>query len=87
MCQICTTGRVYFGDFWNLLDLLLIFFAILCITMNISRVISVNAKLGELDINSEDYQDFEFLGNIETVFNNFVAALVFFTWVKVSTSR
>ena len=48
-------------------------------------MIVVEEKLVEvMEGPPEKFQNFEFLGYIETLFNNISAILVFFAWVKVS---
>ncbi|XP_005098717.1 polycystic kidney disease 2-like 1 protein [Aplysia californica] len=81
--EIVNSGCSYFADFWNVLDLLLIFMAVLCSVFNVLRATIVDKKLRQLLEQPNEYANFNFLGFWETRFNNAVAIMVFLAWVKV----
>ncbi|KAK7005356.1 polycystic kidney disease 2-like 1 protein, partial [Biomphalaria glabrata] len=81
--EISFTGYRYFLDFWNILDVVLLFVAIVCITFNVYRSLTIMSKLQELLSNPLQYAPFENIGFWEVRFNNAVAITVFIAWVKV----
>lgn len=50
---------------------------------NIYRTIKVNELLSGLLQAPDEYADFEFLGFWQMQYNNMVAIVVFFAWVKI----
>lgn len=73
----------YFGSFWNCLDLLVIVLSLVAFAFNIYRTIKVDALLGDLLEDPTVYADFEFLGFWQMQYNNMVAVVVFFAWIKI----
>ena len=73
----------YFKSFWNILDVLVICIALCCIGFSIYRQVMVNTKLDDLLRNERQYANFEFLSFAQTRFNDFVAIMIFFAWVKI----
>ncbi|XP_059178579.1 polycystin-2-like protein 1 [Physella acuta] len=81
--EISFTGYRYFLDFWNILDVVLLLVAAVCITFNIYRSTTISSKLEALLQDPLKYAAFENLGFWEVRFNNSVAITVFIAWVKV----
>lgn len=73
----------YFKSVWNILDILVIGIAIVCVAFNIYRKIKVDSLLQELLDKPDQYADFEFLSYGQTMFDNAIAIAVFFAWIKV----
>lgn len=73
----------YFGSFWNCLDLLVIVLSLVAFAFNIYRTIKVDALLSGLLDDPTIYADFEFLGFWQMQYNNMVAVVVFFAWIKI----
>ncbi|KAK3090686.1 hypothetical protein FSP39_013743 [Pinctada imbricata] len=73
----------YFKSFWNILDILVIIIAILCVAFDIYRQIAVDKKLSELIGNPDEHADFDFLSYWQTRFDNAIAIAVFFAWIKI----
>lgn len=73
----------YLKSMWNILDIVVIIIAILCIVFDIYRTIVVDSKLKELLDNPEKYADFENLSYWQTRFDNAIAIAVFFAWIKI----
>lgn len=76
----------YLKSMWNILDIVVIIIAILCIVFDIYRTIVVDNKLKELLDNPDKYADFENLSYWQTRFDNAIAIAVFFAWIKVMFS-
>ncbi|GFN78424.1 polycystin-2, partial [Plakobranchus ocellatus] len=81
--EIFATGLKYFADFWNVLDIVLIGMALICIIFNVHRTVTIVERLGDLLNDPGSYANFVALGFWEMRFNNIVAITVFFAWVKV----
>ncbi|RUS85640.1 hypothetical protein EGW08_006586 [Elysia chlorotica] len=81
--EVFATGLKYFMDFWNVLDIVLIIMAVVCIVFNVHRTLTIVGTLEELLKDPLAYANFESLGFWEMRFNNMVAITVFFAWVKV----
>lgn len=77
----------YFKSVWNILDILVIGIAIVCVAFNLYRLIKVNSLLKELLDKPDQYADFEFLSYGQTQFDNAIAIAVFFAWIKVNNNR
>ncbi|KAL4239712.1 TRP-like ion channel Pkd2 [Mactra antiquata] len=73
----------YFKSIWNILDIIVIAIAIVCIAFNVYRTIKVDELLEELVDQPDKYADFEFLSYGQTQFDNAIAIAVFFAWVKI----
>ncbi|ESO83923.1 hypothetical protein LOTGIDRAFT_229509 [Lottia gigantea] len=73
----------YFKGFWNILDILVILLALVCMVFDIYRTLVVGEKLESLLSNKEQYADFERLSYWETRFSNTIAILVFMAWIKI----
>ena len=84
LLQISKHRLSYFKSFWNILDILVITIAVICIAFNVYRTIEVSNKLEELLSDPEGFADFEFLSYWQTQFNSAIAITVFLAWVKVS---
>ena len=50
---------------------------------NVYRTIKVDTLLTTLLNNPDTYPDFEFLGFWQMQYNNMVAVVVFFAWIKI----
>ena len=74
----------YFTAVWNILDVVILLIAYVCIIFNIYRQVKVNELLQTILSNDNQYIDFEFLCYWQTQFNNAVAGMVFIAWIKVS---
>ncbi|GFR73829.1 polycystic kidney disease 2-like 1 protein [Elysia marginata] len=81
--EVFAIGLKYFMDFWNVLDVVLIAMALVCIAFNVHRTLTIGQKLEDLLQDPIAYANFESLGFWEMRFNNMVAITVFFAWVKV----
>lgn len=73
----------YFKTFWNVLDVLILVIAIVCIAFDIYRTSKVNDLLEGLLANDSQFVDFDFLCYWQTVFNGAIAFMVFLSWVKI----
>lgn len=73
----------YFKSVWNCLDVLVIFLSVVAMAFNVYRTIKVDALLSNLLNNPLIYPDFEFLGFWQMQYNNMVAVVVFFAWIKI----
>lgn len=73
----------YFKSVWNILDILVIMIAILCVAFDVYRTVEVDSKLSVLLDNPDKYADFEFLSFWQTRFDNAIAIAVFLAWIKV----
>ncbi|XP_076822255.1 polycystin-2-like protein 1 isoform X2 [Clavelina lepadiformis] len=73
----------YFKSVWNCLDILVIFLSLIAFAFNIYRTVKVNSLLETLLQNPRTYPDFEFLGFWQMQYNNMVAVVVFFAWIKI----
>jgi len=73
----------YFKSVWNILDLLVIGIATLCIAFSVYRTQSVDDKIESLLKDDLQYANFEKLGFYQTQFNAAVAMCVFFAWIKL----
>ena len=77
----------YFSAVWNVLDVVILLIAYVCIIFNIYRQVKVNELLQTILANDNQYIDFEFLCYWQTQFNNAVAGMVFIAWIKVSVHQ
>ncbi|XP_063713184.1 polycystin-2-like isoform X2 [Symsagittifera roscoffensis] len=73
----------YFRGFWNILDIVIIALSMVGIVYSIYRERTVQSKLETLIANSDTYGNFYWLGYLQTQFNNALAVVVFFAWVKL----
>ncbi|XP_033734192.1 polycystic kidney disease 2-like 1 protein isoform X2 [Pecten maximus] len=73
----------YFKNVWNILDILVILIAILCVAFDVYRTVEVDSKLSVLLDNPDKYADFEFLSYWQTRFDNAIAIAVFLAWIKI----
>jgi len=73
----------YFCSVWNCLDVLVIFLSFVSFAFNVYRTITVDNLLDTLLKDPSIYADFEFLGFWQMQYNNMVALVVFFAWVKI----
>ncbi|XP_069123530.1 polycystin-2-like isoform X2 [Argopecten irradians] len=73
----------YFKNVWNILDILVILIAILCVAFDVYRTVEVDNKLSVLLENPDKYADFEFLSYWQTRFDNAIAIAVFLAWIKI----
>jgi hypothetical protein len=73
----------YFTVMWNILDIVIIIFAIMCVIFNVYRKLQVDNLLTDLLYNEDKFVDFNFLCYWETQFNTVIAIMTFFAWIKV----
>lgn len=73
----------YFKSFWNILDIIVILLSLVSFAFNVYRTIKVNELLTGLLNNPLVYADFEYLGFWQMQYNNMVAVVVFFAWIKI----
>ncbi|OWF42403.1 polycystic kidney disease 2-like 1 protein isoform X1 [Mizuhopecten yessoensis] len=73
----------YFKNVWNILDILVILLAILCVAFDVYRTVEVDNKLSVLLENPDKFADFEFLSYWQTRFDNAIAIAVFLAWIKI----
>lgn len=73
----------YFKSFWNILDIIVISISIVCVAFNVYRTIKVDEMLADLLSKPNQYADFEFLSYGQTQFDNAIAIVVFFAWIKI----
>ncbi|XP_071455774.1 polycystin-2-like protein 1 [Hetaerina americana] len=73
----------YFKSFWNYLDLMILTIAWVAVVFNIYRFIAVKMMLAKMLEDVNKYSNFEFLGFWQAQFNNGIAILVFFVWIKM----
>lgn len=69
---------------WNILDILVIVIALVCVAFNVYRTLKVDELLKKLLDKPNQYADFEFLSYGQTQFDNAIAIAVFLAWIKVS---
>ncbi|XP_077575539.1 polycystin-2 [Stigmatopora nigra] len=73
----------YFRNLWNCLDTVIVGMSLVAIIMNITRTAMASNLLKTLLENYGSYANFEPLANLQFQFNNMVAVIVFFSWVKL----
>lgn len=73
----------YFKVFWNILDVVILAIAIVCITFNIYRQQKVNDLLEKLLENDNIFIDFDLLAYFQELFNNAIGFMAFLAWIKV----
>ncbi|XP_061686297.1 polycystin-2 [Syngnathoides biaculeatus] len=73
----------YFRNLWNCLDVLIVTLSVVAIIMNITRTAMVSHLLKTLLENYTTHPTFEPLADLQLQFNNVVAIIVFFSWVKL----
>ncbi|XP_077381298.1 polycystin-2 [Festucalex cinctus] len=73
----------YFRNLWNCLDVFIVTLSVVAIIMNITRTAMVSHLLKTLLDNYTTHPTFEPLANLQLQFNNVVAVIVFFSWVKL----
>ncbi|XP_061130484.1 polycystin-2 [Syngnathus typhle] len=73
----------YFRNPWNCLDVFIVTLSVVAIIMNIIRTTMVSHQLKSLLENYNTHPTFEPLANLQLQFNNLVAVIVFFSWVKL----
>nr|XP_057936793.1 polycystin-2 [Doryrhamphus excisus] len=73
----------YFRSLWNCLDVLIVTLSVVAIIMNITRTAMVGHLLKSLLENYTTHPAFEPLANLQVQFNNVVAVIVFFSWLKL----
>lgn len=71
------------ASFWNLLDFLVPVLAFVCIAFNAYREYIVRTTLERILADQNHYISFEFLCFWQEQFNNAIALIVFFSWVKI----
>ena len=74
----------YFKSVWNILDILVIAIAIVCVAFNVYRTLKVDELLEDLLSKPDEYSDFNFLSLGQSQFDNAIAIAVFLAWIKVS---
>ena len=84
--QIKKVRLQYFKNFWNIMDIIVIIIAFLCIVFSLYRTSSVNSKLEQLLQQPDAYADFTFLAYWQITYNSCLAVMVFCSWVKVEES-
>lgn len=72
----------YFKEVWNILDIVILLIAYICIGFNIYRTISVSNILDTLLVNNNIFADFNTLTYGQLQFNHAVAILTFLCWIK-----
>lgn len=77
----------YFTAVWNILDIVILLIAYVCIAFNIYRQVKVDEILQSLLGNDNQFFDFEFLCYWQTQFNNAIAGMVFIAWIKASETK
>ena len=75
----------YFKSVWNILDILVIAIAIVCVAFNVYRTLKVDELLEDLLSKPDEYSDFNFLSLGQSQFDNAIAIAVFLAWIKVSS--
>ncbi|XP_060603024.1 polycystin-2-like protein 1 isoform X2 [Ruditapes philippinarum] len=73
----------YFKSVWNILDILVIVIALVCVAFNVYRTLKVDELLKKLLDKPDQYADFEFLSYGQTQFDNAIAIAVFLAWIKI----
>ncbi|MBN3315646.1 PKD2 protein, partial [Atractosteus spatula] len=73
----------YFRSLWNCLDILIIALSVAAIVINIYRTVTVNSLLKNLLEIQNAYPNFQPLAYMQVQFNNMVAVIVFFSWIKL----
>ncbi|MBN3309464.1 PKD2 protein, partial [Amia calva] len=73
----------YFRSLWNCLDVLIIALSVAAILLNIYQTATVNNLLKYLLENQNIFPNFQPLAYMQVQFNNMVAVIVFFSWVKL----
>lgn len=73
----------YFKSFWNILDILVIAIAIVCVAFNVYRTLKVDELLKDLLSKPDQYSDFYFLSYGQSQFDNAIAIAVFLAWIKI----
>ncbi|RNA43788.1 polycystic kidney disease 2-like 1 [Brachionus plicatilis] len=73
----------YFKAFWNILDVVILAIAVVCIVFNIYRQEKVGRMLETLLENDNQFIDFDLLAYWQELFNSAVGFMAFLAWVKV----
>lgn len=73
----------YFKTFWNILDVVILGIAIVCIVFNIYRQVKVANMLEKLLENDNQFVDFDLLAYWQELFNIAVGFMSFLAWIKV----
>ncbi|XP_061888926.1 polycystin-2 [Entelurus aequoreus] len=73
----------YFRSLWNCLDVAMVTLSVVAIIMNITRTAMVGHLLKSLLENYTTHPAFEPLADLQVHFNNVVAVIVFFSWLKL----
>ncbi|PVD39586.1 hypothetical protein C0Q70_02221 [Pomacea canaliculata] len=77
----------YFKSFWNILDIMVIIIAVVCVAFNLYRTVEVGDKLKKLLENPDIFSDFERLSYWENRFCNAIAIATFLAWIKLHLFR
>ncbi|KAK2489482.1 hypothetical protein MC885_011515 [Smutsia gigantea] len=75
----------YFRSFWNCLDVVIIVLSVAAIGINIHRTSNVETLLQFLE-DQNTFLNFEHLAYWQIQFNGIAAVIVFFVWIKLSTT-
>ncbi|XP_048387001.2 polycystin-2 isoform X2 [Stegostoma tigrinum] len=73
----------YFKSVWNCLDVAIIVLSLIAICINIYRTSIVNELMRESLESQNSYPNLEPLAYWQIQFNNMVAVVVFFVWIKI----
>jgi polycystin 2 len=73
----------YFKSVWNILDVVILIIAAICIGFNIYRQVTVSNLLEGLLQNDNQYVSLQFLCYWQNVFNTAVSIMVFLSWIKI----
>nr|CAB3264909.1 polycystin-2-like [Phallusia mammillata] len=73
----------YFKGVWNCLDVIIILLSLTAMAFNVYRTVKVDELLELLLVNPLVYPDFEFLAYWQMQYNDMVAVVVFFAWIKI----
>jgi polycystin 2 len=73
----------YFKAVWNILDIVILCIAYVCIIFDIYAQVSVSSLLNQLLTNQNQFVDFTFLSYWQTQFNNAIAGMIFIAWIKI----
>ena len=76
----------YFTEVWNVLDIVTLLIAYICVIFNIYRVVRVSQLLDSLLANGTQYPEFDSLAYWQSLFNNAIALTAFLCWIRVSFS-
>jgi len=83
LIEICRHKCKYFKTLWNWLDIIILTMGYVSAVFSVYRLLKVDSLLDELLSRPNAYANFDFLSYWQVQFNNVMAIMVFFAWIKI----